>query len=38
MSKGEIVFDGPPQALLRRRGVYCGLVEREVARLATHAA
>jgi ATP-binding cassette, subfamily B, bacterial len=38
LQSGQVCEDGPPQALLRRRGVYCGLVEREVARLAKQAA
>jgi ATP-binding cassette subfamily B protein len=38
LQSGQVCEDGPPQALLRRRGVYCGLVEREVARLARQAA
>jgi ATP-binding cassette subfamily B protein len=35
---GEICEDGPPQLLVRREGVYCQLVRREVARLSKQAA
>jgi ATP-binding cassette subfamily B protein len=35
---GKVCEEGPPQALLRRKGVYCRLVQREVARLAKQAA
>jgi ATP-binding cassette subfamily B protein len=38
LQSGQVCEDGPPQALLRRRGVYSGLIEREVARLAKQAA
>src|ERR1700759_2553855 len=33
LDQGRIVEDGPPQGLMRRGGVYSGLVRREVARL-----
>jgi ATP-binding cassette, subfamily B, bacterial len=35
---GEILEDGPPEVLLRRRGPYRELVVREMGRLAVHAA
>jgi ATP-binding cassette subfamily B protein len=35
---GAVCEDGPPQALVRREGIYGNLVRREVARLARHAA
>jgi ATP-binding cassette subfamily B protein len=38
LQSGQVCEDGPPQVLLRRRGVYSGLIEREVARLAKQAA
>jgi ATP-binding cassette, subfamily B, bacterial len=38
LQAGHVVEDGPPKNLLRSKGVYSGLVQREVARLAKHAA
>src|SRR5262245_37018733 len=38
MQAGEVCEDGAPQVLVRRRGVYSSLVQREVARLAKQAA
>jgi ATP-binding cassette, subfamily B, bacterial len=34
LQRGQIVEDGPPQALVQRKGVYRDLVRREMARLA----
>ena len=38
LQAGRVREDGPPQVLVRRKGVYCNLVRREVARLAKQAA
>ena len=38
LQAGRVCEDGPPQVLVRRKGVYCNLVQREVARLAKQAA
>jgi ATP-binding cassette subfamily B protein len=38
MQAGSVCEDGPPQVLVRRRGVYCNLLQREVARLSRQAA
>ena len=38
LQSGTICEDGPPQVLLRRNGVYCNLIRREVARLEKQAA
>jgi ATP-binding cassette subfamily B protein len=38
LQAGQVCEDGPPQVLLRRNGVFCNLVRREVARLEKHAA
>jgi ATP-binding cassette subfamily B protein len=38
MQAGLVCEDGPPQALVRRKGVYCNLLQREVARLSRQAA
>jgi ATP-binding cassette subfamily B protein len=38
LQAGQVCEDGPPQVLLRRKGVYCRLVQREVARLSKQAA
>jgi ATP-binding cassette subfamily B protein len=38
LDHGTIVEDGSPQRLIRSGGVYSGLVQREVARLAKDAA
>jgi ATP-binding cassette subfamily B protein len=38
LGSGKVCEEGPPQVLLRRKGVYCKLVQREVARLAKQAA
>jgi ATP-binding cassette, subfamily B, bacterial len=38
LQAGSVCEDGPPQVLVRRNGVYCNLVRREVARLEKHAA
>jgi ATP-binding cassette subfamily B protein len=38
LGSGKVCEDGPPQVLLRRKGVYCKLVQREVARLVKQAA
>src|SRR5262249_37160282 len=38
MQAGQVCEDGQPQALLRRKGVYSRLVQREVARLSKQAA
>jgi ATP-binding cassette subfamily B protein len=38
MAAGAICEDGPPQVLVQRKGVYCNLVRREVARLGKQAA
>ena len=38
MQGGTVCEDGPPQALVRRQGVYSNLLQREVARLSKQAA
>jgi ATP-binding cassette, subfamily B, bacterial len=38
LQAGQVCEDGPPQVLVRRKGVYCTLVQREVARLSKQAA
>jgi ATP-binding cassette subfamily B protein len=38
MQAGQVCEDGPPQVLVRRKGVYSNLVRREVARLGKQAA
>jgi ATP-binding cassette subfamily B protein len=38
LQAGQVCEDGPPQVLVGRKGVYCNLIQREVARLAKHAA
>jgi ATP-binding cassette subfamily B protein len=38
MQAGLVCEDGPPQALVRRNGLYSNLLQREVARLSTQAA
>jgi ATP-binding cassette subfamily B protein len=38
LQSGQVCEDGPPQVLVRRKGVYCNLIQREVARLEKHAA
>jgi ABC-type multidrug transport system fused ATPase/permease subunit len=38
LKAGEVCEDGPPQVLVRSKGVYCNLVQQEVARLAKQAA
>ena len=38
LQTGRVCEDGPPQVLLRSKGVYCNLVRREVARLEKAAA
>ena len=38
LQAGQVCEDGPPQVLVRRNGVYCNLLRREVARLEKHAA
>jgi ATP-binding cassette subfamily B protein len=38
LQAGKVCEDGAPQALVGRQGVYCGLVQREVARLSKQAA
>jgi ATP-binding cassette, subfamily B, bacterial len=35
---GKVCEDGPPQVLVRSKGVYCNLVRQEVARLSKQAA
>jgi ATP-binding cassette, subfamily B, bacterial len=35
---GKVCEDGPPQVLVRSKGVYCNLVRQEVARLPKQAA
>jgi ATP-binding cassette subfamily B protein len=37
LQRGQIVEDGPPQALVQRKGVYRDLVRREMSRLAPQA-
>ncbi len=38
LQSGRVCEEGPPQMLVRSKGVYCRLVQREVARLAKQAA
>jgi ATP-binding cassette subfamily B protein len=38
LQAGQACEDGPPQVLVRSKGVYCNLVQQEVARLAKQAA
>ena len=38
LQAGRVCEDGPPQVLVRSKGVYCNLVRREVARLVKQAA
>jgi ATP-binding cassette, subfamily B, bacterial len=38
LQAGKVCEDGAPQALVGRQGVYCGLLQREVARLSKQAA
>jgi ATP-binding cassette, subfamily B, bacterial len=38
LQAGQVCEDGPPQVLVRRKGVYSNLVQREVARLSKQAA
>src|ERR1700737_3617228 len=38
LQSGQVCEDGPPQVLVRRKGVYGNLIQREVARLEKHAA
>src|SRR6266487_2113030 len=38
LQAGQVCEDGPPQVLVRSKGVYCNLVRREVARLEKQAA
>src|SRR2546426_10663280 len=38
LQAGRVCEDGPPQVLVRSKGVYCNLVRREVARLEKQAA
>jgi ATP-binding cassette subfamily B protein len=38
MQAGLVCEDGPPQVLVRRKGVYCNLLQGEVARLSRQAA
>jgi ATP-binding cassette subfamily B protein len=38
LQAGRVCEDGPPQVLVRSKGVYGNLVRREVARLAKQAA
>jgi len=38
LQAGGVCEDGPPQVLVRSKGVYCNLVRREVARLEKQAA
>jgi ATP-binding cassette subfamily B protein len=38
LQAGQVCEDGPPQVLVRSKGVYCNLVRREVARLEKAAA
>ena len=38
LQAGQVCEDGPPQVLVQRKGVYCNLVRKEVARLEKHAA
>jgi ATP-binding cassette subfamily B protein len=38
LQSGQVCEEGSPQMLVRSKGVYCKLVQREVARLAKQAA
>jgi ATP-binding cassette subfamily B protein len=38
LQAGRVCEDGPPQVLVQRKGVYCNLVRKEVARLEKQAA
>jgi len=38
LQSGQVCEEGSPQMLVRSKGVYCNLVQREVARLAKQAA
>jgi ATP-binding cassette subfamily B protein len=38
MQAGSVCEDGPPQVLVRRKGAYCNLLQREVAHLSKQAA
>jgi ATP-binding cassette, subfamily B, bacterial len=38
LQAGRVCEDGPPQVLVQSKGVYCNLVQQEVARLAKQAA
>ena len=38
LQAGRVCEDGPPQVLVRTKGVYCNLVRREIARLVEQAA
>src|SRR5438105_3536591 len=38
LQAGKVCEDGPPRVLVQRKGVYCNLVRKEVARLEKHAA
>ena len=38
LQSGQVCEEGSPQMLVRRKGIYCKLVQREVARLAKQAA
>jgi ATP-binding cassette subfamily B protein len=38
MQAGSVCEDGPPKVLVRHKGVYCNLLQREVARLSKQAA
>jgi ATP-binding cassette subfamily B protein len=38
MSEGRLIEDGPPEILLKRKGAYRQMMDREVRRLGTHAA
>jgi ATP-binding cassette subfamily B protein len=38
LQAGRVCEDGPPQVLVQSQGVYCNLVQQEVARLAKQAA
>jgi ATP-binding cassette subfamily B protein len=38
LQAGKVCEDGAPQALVGRQGVYCRLLQREVARLSKQAA
>jgi ATP-binding cassette subfamily B protein len=38
LQAGRVCEDGPPQVLVQSKGVYCNLVQQELARLAKQAA